>query len=453
MSNFEAFATAFLQGTADKINKRKNDADEYYKEQLKRAQSIADTKLRERMETLESVKMVANNLTSQAGMPEDMVKALANEGPEALENAYKIYQSAAEAGVPLDENFWRDSIKFSGEVKSNDQSVGDFLNSVYGNFSSNIKEASDPNTGKSPFDAFVSSGMGYNAMDKARSRLDSTDIGGMSASNALAMENAPPNTKVLGDTGMTMDLAAIAESERAAKDARQGSDLTLSNVTAFKTLYDSGVADAVTRARVANGGEEITPEERMQIEQEVAEEIFTMAGGDAPELAKRIPSLGKYWTEGEDPAGAPTEPATGPLEGEPYVPPTSFVDPRTGARMSLVGVDPETGKAQYRRPDGSIVKIRLEVLQENDVTEAEEEATGVPPMDNTEYDLGAAFEASPAVDLSQAGVTLPADAVIPEAFNAKGKTYKFNGIQTLNGQDVAIFYTEAGEELVIPIGE
>lgn len=464
MSNFGAFATGFMTTAAANIQKRKDDASEYYKEQLKRAQALGDTKLKERRERLDSIKIVANNLT-QTGMPDDILKALANEGPEALEMAYKVYSEAASAGDEIDEGFWRSTYKFSEQAKGNDQTNTEFLENVYGNLQKAPKEPASPDgVKKSPFDRIVSStfGWGHNAMDKAVERLDNTDIGGMSASDALGMENSPTVNRQSGVGTVTADLEEIAAREAEIKRKNKPPrDMPFSDVKGYQTVYEEAIKQGERDLNAEEGrveGSPISPEERAAIEAEAAEQVFTMAGSDAPELAKRIPSLGKYYTdpEGEE---APAEVT------EEYTPPKEIELPDGGV-MEFVSSD---GKyATYKNVDGKNVRIELEVIKQNmpqddeedtptevpqEAVQAPVDASSIPAADTTAFDIGAALEASNAEDLTKANIVIPSDAVLPSTFTAKGKQYTFRGMQALANQDMAIFSGPDGEELVIPIGE
>ena len=209
MSGFESFLTGFLGRTTEVIAERKDKAEDYFDQSIERARTIGQDQLRQRTENQQAMLSVANNLISQAGMPEDLVRQIANDGPAALEQAYQIYAANAEAGVTVDESFWRNSYDFYTEVAGDsDLSLEDFLGQVNGLYGSNL--AATTQEGGDPFGAFVASGLGLNAMERARGRLDEYDIGGYSASDLLAMEARPSSTRPLGDTGFRgPDLAAV----------------------------------------------------------------------------------------------------------------------------------------------------------------------------------------------------------------------------------------------------
>lgn len=209
MSAFEAFATGFLTETARNINVRKDQADDYFQQQMERARTRGADALATRKNNLNNLTNVANTLRTQANMPEDVLRVVINQGPETLQQVQEIYNTAASKGQALTEDFWRNVVDFSTTVKPEDQSLNDFLSETVGLFGNNLEATSGE--GGDPFSAFMASGLGLNAMDKARERLDQEEMfGGYTAGDLLAMESRPEFSNPLGTTDATIDLTAAS---------------------------------------------------------------------------------------------------------------------------------------------------------------------------------------------------------------------------------------------------
>lgn len=258
MSGFEGFMTGFLNRTSEKIAERKDKASNYFDEQMERARTVGVDNLNQRREATNQTLAVARNLIDQAGMPEDIVRALANEGPEALNQAQQIYATAAQQGITVDASFWQNVYDFSTEMTaSTNQSLEEFLGQVNGLYGTNLEATQQE--GGDPFGAFIASGLGLNAMDRARSELDSTDIsGGYSAGDLLAMDSRPPNTRPLGDTGYS------------------GPDLSFLNSAAEDAQGVGAIFDPAEIARLT-----ITFEEAAAKRQEELYQAYLQSGGDA----------------------------------------------------------------------------------------------------------------------------------------------------------------------------
>lgn len=220
MSAFEGFLTGFLGRTADVIKERKDKAENYFDQAIERARTVGADNLRQRTDNYQAMLSVANNLIQQAGMPEDLVRAIANEGPQALQEAYEVYATTADAiangaEIELNEDFWRGAYDFASEVtQGSNMTLEDFFRQVNGLYGSNL--AATTREGGDPFGAFVASGLGLNAMERAQDRLGEYDMGGgYSAADLIAMDARPSTTRPMGDTGFGgLDRAYIAEQTR-----------------------------------------------------------------------------------------------------------------------------------------------------------------------------------------------------------------------------------------------
>lgn len=322
MSSFEGFMTGFLNRTSEKIAERKDKASTYFDEQMERARTVGVDNLNQRREATNQTLAVARNLIDQANMPEDIVRALANEGPEALNQAQQIYATAAQQGVTVDASFWQGVYDFSTEMTaSTNQSLEEFLGQVNGLYGSNLEATQQE--GGDPFGAFIASGLGLNAMDRARSELDSTDIsGGYSAGDLLAMDSRPPTTRPLGDTGYSgPDLSFLNTTVEDAQGG--GAILTIPQREQMTSNFNQEVEDRLSQEYEDYAGGWVATEDeptmmteseyREKLRGEVAKDWLRNYGEDA---MAELPGVSQYIIE-EDPNAVKTTvlpPTSGDLE-------------------------------------------------------------------------------------------------------------------------------------------
>lgn len=396
MSGFESFLTGFLGRTTEVIAERKDKAEDYFDQSIERARTIGQDQLRQRTENQQAMLSVANNLINQANMPEDLVRQIANDGPQALEQAYQIYATNAEAGIQVDENFWRNGYDFYTEVAGDsDLSLEDFLGQVNGLYGSNL--AATTQEGGDPFGAFIASGLGLNAMERARGRLDNYDIGGYSASDLLAMEARPSTTRPLGDTNFSgPDLAAVTP--RRASGFNPDGEERLRIQERFDEAVDKEAESLFADYQAsASGGDQaanLTLEDfRAQAQQNIAVAYVSTLGvesldffpewglylpegflnGEEPSDVAPPPDTGSITTTTLPPAGSsvlpPDDPIAGiqipeeaPVAAGPSAPePTAFdasvpsLTLEDGTMAEYVGTTP-SGRMRYRLEDGSFVE-------------------------------------------------------------------------------------------------
>lgn len=312
MSAFDAFMTGFLGRTTEKVAERKEKASTYFDQQMERARTVGVDALRQRREGLDQTITVARNLRDQANMPEEIVRGLANEGPQALLEAQNIWNEASGRGVQIDETFWENAYKFSTEMTaSNDVSLEDFLRQVSGLYGSNLDAAAEE--GGDPFGAFVASGLGLNAMSRARNDLESTEVAeGFSAADLLAMEGRPLTTRPLGDTGYSgADLGYVNESVRSASGSGALDGQEIINIMNGFNKRAEDIAEQLTteyNRSAENPGQEAI---RLEAQQKAALEYFNMfPEAEAMGIISQLPGISQYLPQDEAEAvDNPTEEA------------------------------------------------------------------------------------------------------------------------------------------------
>ena len=472
MSGFEYFATGFFDALGEGITKRKDAANDYFARQMERAGTTGVKALQARRDTLRQVTSVANNLKVQANMPDDVLRGLINEGPETLDQSYQLYADSVANGVEVDEDFWKNVYKFSNDIKPSDEPLSVFLERAVGLYPSNLQ--STKSEGGDPFSAFVASGFGYNAMERANERLGNIEVAeGYSASELNAMTDAG-STRPLGDTGLTVDLEEISRREAAAQaevgglttSAAIAKPLSPSAVKPYMDLFNASVEEQLQSGW--REGVERTPEVMDAARQIAAAELLSMFG---PNDLQRIPNIAKYLPVAE------TEITTTPIEemgvtttpiGPNDPPITSQIAVPNKIQMgdSVLVFTGEEGADGYSFEDefGNIYAYSAEELglvdtstpQEMSVPDGVEEefTSDASQRLGADFDSIMAGESNLHVNPSFGAVpSLNPGEDPPESFTTEGKVFNFVGVQELQDQAYAVYEDETGKELYVLIQE
>ena len=420
MSGFEAFATGFLGATADNINVRKDRADDYFEKQMERARTTGADALAKRRANLKTLTTAANTLRDQGNMPEDVLKVVINEGPETLASVQQLYDTAVSNGVTLDEKFWRDTVQASSEIKASDESLGDFLGRTVGLFGGNLEASKTDGEGGDPISAFVASGLGYNAMDKARSKLDQEDIaGGFSASDLLAMESRPDFDSPMGDLGVTINGAKAVST---LDNMTGGKPLTIDQKTSVNKAFTDRASELTTRLENKEG-RDATEEEVAANKQQAASELAELYGVD---VMTQVPTVSTYL----------------PQEAEGEVIPSDYM---VGTTYDLGG---EEGTFVRMTEQGPVFLINgVQELVEIDGSEepvVEEVPTEEPDP------TAASIEQSVQPGGNVEDFAIKGDQ-IPQTLMLGGKQHWFQSIAEKDGMSYAIFIDDEENEQYIPI--
>jgi hypothetical protein len=433
MSNFEAFATGFLGETAKNINVRKDRADDYFDKQMERARTTGADALAKRRENLRSLTTVANTLTVQGKMPDDVLRAVVNEGPETLANAQKLYEEAVGAGTTLDESFWRDVVDVSTEIKTSDESLGDFLGRTVGLFGGNLEATKTDGGGGDPFSAFVASGLGYNAMDKARGKLDNEEIaGGYSAGDLIAMESRPDFTNPLGDLGVTINGAEAVTK----LDAQVTDPLTTKQIGEINKEFKDEVATRISDYKLAPENKidgPLDPEIEAQITAAVALEYQELYGA---EVVGQVSTIAPYLPQEE----APAEEGPATTDTAEYVPGKNYSFGEGGQTISGDFLYMENGLPVFKWSDGTVSPADV------DGEEAPVAEEPLPEEDPQAAAIAAATE--PGGNVADFVIR---DGVIPQTLKLGGVQYWFKAIQEDGDKSYAIFENENGDEQLVPV--
>ena len=166
---FHAFVGNFLDVGTDKIMERKKEARDYEQEQKDLAE-LNKPKIKKYEAMVTATTALANRLESNYGVTKDMIQAAIAESPSALTNMSKYL---AELEGKTDRNWVKNNIEdlVSGTLAvatdiGEQQSLSEMIRSSYGLGGKTVGDyqASDS--------SFWERGLGINASDRARAKLD-----------------------------------------------------------------------------------------------------------------------------------------------------------------------------------------------------------------------------------------------------------------------------------------
>jgi len=444
MSGFEAFATGFFDTMAEGVTKRKDAANDYFAKQIERAGTTGVKALQARRDTLRQITSVANNLKVQADMPEDVLRALVNDGPETLNQAYQIYADSVSNGVKVDEDFWRNIYKFSGDVKPDGEPLSAFLEKAVGLYPSNLQ--STKAEGGDPFSAFVASAFGYNAMERANERLSEMEVAdGYSAADLNAMSETGFN-RPLGDVGVTVDLEEIAMREAAARAeakaaASTNKPLSPSTVQSYIKLFDDSVQKQ--KEAIMREGRDFTPEDMEAARLNAAAELSATFGTDQ---LQQIPGIAAYLPTGESGATSP--------EPVPQLAVPDAIEAGDSV-LSFTGEENPNGYVFMDEAGNSYTysaeELGLTTSQEMPIPDVTSDASQRLGAD---FDSIMAGESDLYVNPSFGDVpSLSPGEDPPESFTTDGRLFNFVGVQDLQDRAYAVYEDETGKELYVLIQE
>lgn len=350
------FLAGFLGDQADKISTRKEDAREYFNEQLKLAQTRAAELRKANAEKLDTALTTANQLRA-IGVPDRTIMAIANQNPADLATYYETIQDAKLRGVSFDAPGAYDAmLQIDSDFNPGNENITSLLKKIYIPLSNNIK--ADPEGFKfDPKGTIWATMMGYNAMENAMDRLESTEvIGGHSAADILRMDEAALSHP-LGDSVVTVNAGRMGEEIKKAKDE---GDLTTYEYKAVTDLFNSYVDEE--RMKMADDPEfaKLSPREQMEIAKPIAAERMR----EVPN-ADRVPAISQYWDAeptGEAgsglldaPAGEVAPPPEAAVEGSESVSGDNPFPSDMLPSGSKFIKDNGDGTSDWKKADGSVV--------------------------------------------------------------------------------------------------
>lgn len=179
------FATGFFNKLSTDIDKRSEDARNYFNEQVKMARTVGlENRKRVRATVDESVN-IAKRLQDM-GVPKDIIMAQADMDPGSLGDFYsQVEKLRLESKVPMDEAAYRAIYKLSGTYKAPNEDFATFFSRMYEPIVS--AATSDPKGFKQdPEGSIFATAFGFNAMERADKKLATVEVApGLTAQQAI----------------------------------------------------------------------------------------------------------------------------------------------------------------------------------------------------------------------------------------------------------------------------
>ena len=347
------FWGGFLTTTNKNINDRFDRAEEYYNSQLELAYTKGIQNQAELENRTKSTLASAKQLQAM-GMPVDLVKSIASGNPDDIPTIAEQLASLQTKGYKTDDAFFRAWVQSSKDFSDNNEDLGSFFKRIYKPLSRNI-EADPEGMKRDPVGGFWSTIMGFNAMDNARRKLDTTEImDGYSASDLLAMD---ANKVTVGDSPVTLNYNTYGDALRSTRPTRSTipssqKPPTTAEINSINKSYKEEVEKLTHEAMIANGsGASVSDEQRMEIEGQAAANTAELFGASkVGYIAPIAEKLGMGSREEAPEAPMPSEPLRGPVEpqlpSEPPPPsPTPQAAPTAPTEAPEATSTPELGEA------------------------------------------------------------------------------------------------------------
>jgi hypothetical protein len=337
MSNFKSFLTGFMDQTSDNIRKRKDEAQNYFQEQLEiaRTRGLAQ---RDKMNASMNASLGVAKQLVQVGVPKDLVMSIANQNPDDLPDFLNMIQGLQAKGLRTDPDFFRGLAKTSGTFKAPDEDMGSFFKRLFEPL--NTSEGSVDNINHDPEGSLWAQMMGYDAMNRAHRRLDNTEIfDGASAGDLIRGQYQTDISHPYGDSTVTFDYNKLGDATRQAALANKvESPLTTQEAIQIQNQFDQIVTqtriEAGQHLKETGGDEGMINED--DIRRQAAKLMFEESGIPASKLGQ-IPGIVKWYTPEEPDTGAVSPPTAPPATTATPVAPAPITAPQQAPTASTEG--------------------------------------------------------------------------------------------------------------------
>jgi len=366
----EGFVTGFAGTLAQGIKERKKEARDYFNKQVEFARTTGLENRNRVRQTVDASIAVARQL-EQVGVPREVIMAQVNQNPQGLSDFYNQAEKIrASAGKELSADEWKAIYKVAGDFKAPDEDIATFIARTYDPIAN---AAASPDFQNDPEGSLISTMMGFNAMDQARSELARTDIGnGMTADQLIRYGDVQPQ-RIGGTAVVTTNYEALpSESSLSISETSQISKIVQEQVMAGLSELESSPNANITQ------GADITPLRDAVVAQIAA--LYPQASvADIKRFADVHIAATGYTVDTEGAAtGAdagiepPPDVSVGDGSQDTQTPspdaPMASVSPDVyttsdGVQLTLVR-DNEDGTSTYMDPDGNEYRIATSLVRQ-----------------------------------------------------------------------------------------
>ena len=343
-------ATGFFNTQAGGMETRRDGARDYFNKQVDIARTAGVANKARVGAAVDSGITAARKLEAM-GVPHDIILAQANMDPAGLDEFYnQVVKLSANANVPINEQFFRDSYGLSKEIANPNEDFATFFTRMYDPIVTAAE--SDPEGLKdNPKGTIWANAFGYNQMDKARNKLSTTMVApGLTAEQAIQYGDQTVPSHPLGDVTVIPNIENMKTySADTSIDEMNSADKTFEGLPEivmldprFAGLDEAGIREEVLRRVVSLYGNNPAIMEHLQIKYG-----FTLS--DGPSEAVGGPTEGVDTSEPPptaEPTTPPVETPTEPLSTEP-------LDPSITMSLERLGfsdfVDNGDGTTTYKK--------------------------------------------------------------------------------------------------------
>lgn len=335
MADFlKGLAAGFLtQATAD-VDARQEQARDFFSKSMEKAMTYSTSGGKALKESAQAARGAIAKLEG-AGVPKHVTRSIANRDPKQLEEYYTQVAELQASGAKLSPEVFEGIFQVSKEQNEDPVELTKRIKEPLAN---NLK--ADPEAFKAdPKGSIWATMLGFNAMENAAAKLETTMIGDRSAADWL--RDGGQGESIEYDVGPDLDYNKVGEIARTAEKANKVDIWTPTEIMSIRTNYDKIVKENYDRI-LSSAGENaprlMEDPRTMQAAQAEARAALIKMTNDPAAVEQALGDLG---------SSAPVEGAGGTVE------------PQVGAEGSLPSpktqedYDALPSGTQYVHPDGS----------------------------------------------------------------------------------------------------
>lgn len=203
MSALEGFITGFAGKLAEDVTKRKEEARDYFNQQVEYARTTGLENRRRVQQTVDANLSIAQQL-EQVGVPRELIMAQVNQNPNGLADFYKAVEDLRQSSSePITPEGWKGMFDVGGSFIAPNEDLATFIRRSL----DPIQQAvNTPGFKEDPKGTLMSRLLGFGAMDAARARLDETVIAdGLTAGELIRYGDNVVPQRVGGEAVVTLN--------------------------------------------------------------------------------------------------------------------------------------------------------------------------------------------------------------------------------------------------------
>lgn len=234
--SFQSFLTGFLGEMNRGMEEREAQANNYFEKKFEMASTEGRAKLKQMRANHAQAAKITQALVDK-GVPSSILSAAINDDPANLETIYKFWETNASKGIEISPEQWEQTFQVIGDVAGEEMTPFQVLEEAYTPYSSFVEKEPEA-VRRDPPGALFRSLLGFDSLEKAQRKLDTTEMeDGMTISDLLDL-NPNDTSSPLGGARINYDPTKFAQENK----STALSDAAMRSLT---NSWDSDVARAM----------------------------------------------------------------------------------------------------------------------------------------------------------------------------------------------------------------